>query len=183
LLGAVVNTKIERYRDMQRSSHHDGLTGLLNHSATKVRLGQLLQGLRPERDRLCVAMLDIDHFKQVNDQYGHPVGDQVIRSLAWLLKGRLRGTDIIGRYGGEEFMVVLRDTGIEDARAVLERIRRDFAAMPMVHGIGALRASFSGGLCAYPARLTATELTKAADDALLVAKRNGRNRLELAITL
>ncbi|HEX9392408.1 MAG TPA: diguanylate cyclase [Usitatibacteraceae bacterium] len=180
LLGAVVNTKIERYREMQRSSLHDGLTGLLNHSASKTRLGQLLQTLRPERDRLCVAMLDIDHFKSVNDTYGHPVGDQVIRSLAWLLKGRLRATDIIGRYGGEEFLVVLRGADADEAHAVLDRIRRDFANMPHVHGAGVLRATFSAGLCAYPARLTVSDLSKAADDALLAAKRAGRNRIERA---
>ncbi len=181
LLGAVVNTKIERYREMQRSSLHDGLTGLLNHSASKTRLTQLLLTLQPGRDRMCVAMLDIDHFKSVNDNYGHPVGDQVIRSLAWLLKGRLRGTDIIGRYGGEEFLVVLRDADVDEAYAVLERIRRDFANMPHVHGTGVLRASFSGGLCAYPLRQTLGDLSKAADDALLTAKRVGRNRIERAI--
>ncbi len=180
LLGAVVNTKIERYREMQRSSLHDGLTGLLNHSASKTRLAQLLLTLKPGRDRMTVAMLDIDHFKSVNDNYGHPVGDQVIRSLAWLLKGRLRGTDIIGRYGGEEFLVVLRDANIDEAFTVLDRIRRDFADMPHVHGTGVLRASFSAGLCAYPGHQTANDLSKTADDALLLAKRAGRNRIERA---
>ena len=180
LLGAVVNTKIERYREMQRSSLHDGLTGLLNHSASKTRLAQLLLAMHADRDHLCVAMLDIDHFKSVNDTYGHPVGDQVIRSLAWLLKGRLRGTDIIGRYGGEEFLVVLRGADIDNAYAVLDRIRRDFANMSHVHGAGVLRASFSAGLCAYPVRLSANDLTTAADGALLEAKRGGRNRIERA---
>ena len=180
LLGAVVNTKIERYREMQRASLHDGLTGLLNHSASKTRLAQLLQTMHAERDHLCVAMLDIDHFKSVNDTYGHPVGDQVIRSLAWLLKGRLRGTDIIGRYGGEEFLVVLCGTDIDNAYVLLDRIRRDFANMPHVHGAGVLRATFSAGLCAYPAWVSVNDLTKAADDALLIAKRGGRNRIERA---
>lgn len=177
LLGAVVNTKIERYRETQRSSLHDGLTGLLNHSASKTRLAQLLQAMAPAHDQLCVAMIDIDKFKSINDTYGHPVGDQVIRNLAWLLKGRLRGTDIIGRYGGEEFLVAFRGAGMEEAHAVLDRIRRDFADMPQVHGGGVLRATFSAGLCAYPLRLTVNDLTKGADDALLAAKREGRNRI------
>ena len=177
LLGAVVNTKIERYRETQRSSLHDGLTGLLNHSASKTRLAQLLQAMAPAHDRLCVAMIDIDKFKSINDTYGHPVGDQVIRNLAWLLKGRLRGTDIIGRYGGEEFLVAFRGAGMEEAHTVLDRIRRDFADMPQVHGGGVLRATFSAGLCAYPLRLTVNDLTKGADDALLAAKRDGRNRI------
>ena len=177
LLGAVVNTKIERYRETQRSSLHDGLTGLLNHSASKTRLAQLLQAMAPAHERLCVAMIDIDKFKSINDTYGHPVGDQVIRNLAWLLKGRLRGTDIIGRYGGEEFLVAFRGAGMEEAHTVLDRIRRDFADMPQVHGGGVLRATFSAGLCAYPLRLTVNDLTKGADDALLAAKRDGRNRI------
>ena len=180
LLGAVVNTKIERYREMQRSSLHDGLTGLLNHSACKTRLAQLLQAMNAGHDPLCVAMIDIDNFKSINDTFGHPVGDQVIRSLAWLLKGRLRGTDIVGRYGGEEFLVAFRGAGVEQAHTVLDRIRRDFANMPQVHGNGILRATFSAGLCAYPLRLTVNDLTKGADDALLVAKREGRNRIERA---
>src|SRR5574340_1064803 len=140
-LAAVVKTKIERYREMQRSSQHDSLTGLLNHSAAKTRLQQLVQAMREDADRLCVAMLDIDHFKSINDTFGHPVGDQVIRSLAWLLKGRLRASDVIGRYGGEEF---------------------------------------SAGLACYPRYGSANVLTQAADDALLEAKRLGRNRVQRA---
>ena len=180
LLAAVVKTKIDRYRDMQRSSLNDGLTGLLNHSAVKTRLTQLLHAMNPARDRLCVAMIDIDHFKSVNDTYGHPVGDQVIRSLAWLLKGRLRATDIIGRYGGEEFLVVMRDAAVEESFAVLERIREDFSTMPHAHAGGTLRATFSGGVSTYPLYATINELTQSADDALLGAKRSGRNRIERA---
>lgn len=180
LLSAVVKTKIERYRDMQRTSMHDGLTGLLNHSAVKARLSQLVYTMNPERDHLCVAMLDIDHFKSVNDTYGHPVGDQVIRSLAWLLKGRMRSTDIIGRYGGEEFLVVLREADMEAAYAVLDLARRDFSTMPHAHAGGTLRATFSAGISSYPACAAVNELIQSADDALLSAKRNGRNRIERA---
>ncbi|MBI4989604.1 MAG: diguanylate cyclase [Rhodocyclales bacterium] len=177
LLAAVVKTKIERYREMQRHSQHDSLTGLLNHSAAKGRLNLLVQSLQGKGDPLCVAMLDIDHFKSVNDTYGHPVGDQVIRSLAWLLKGRLRSTDIIGRYGGEEFIVVLRNANLDQAEAVLDCIRADFATLPHAHAAGALRAAFSAGLAEFPAWTTGNDLTRAADEALLEAKRQGRNRV------
>ncbi len=180
LLAATVKTKIERYREMQRSSQHDSLTGLLNHSAAKSRLTQLTLAMSEARDQFCVVMIDIDHFKTVNDSFGHPVGDQVIRSLAWLLKGRLRSADIVGRYGGEEFILVMRDTSGSAAGAVVERIRRDFSEMPHTHSDGILRATFSAGLATYPAFTTASDLTKGADDALLEAKRNGRNRLEFA---
>jgi diguanylate cyclase (GGDEF)-like protein len=177
-LAAVVKTKIERYREMQRSTQHDGLTGLLNHSAAKSRLNQIVLSLHSPDDRLCVAMLDIDHFKSINDTYGHPVGDQVIRSLAWLLKGRLRASDIIGRYGGEEFLVVLNNAGLDEAQAVLDRIRSDFASLPHAHASGTLRATFSAGIALYPAWPNGNELTHAADEALLQAKRLGRNRVE-----
>src|SRR5574340_2223 len=179
-LAAVVKTKIERYREMQRSSQHDSLTGLLNHSAAKTRLQQLVQAMREDADRLCVAMLDIDHFKSINDTFGHPVGDQVIRSLAWLLKGRLRASDVIGRYGGEEFIVVLRNVSADEAQSVLERIRHDFSTLPHAHGGGTLRATFSAGLACYPRYGSANVLTQAADDALLEAKRLGRNRVQRA---
>ena len=180
ILGAVVKTKIERFREMQRSSQLDGLTGLLNHSATKTRLAQLLGGVSAKKDKLCVAMIDIDHFKSVNDLYGHPVGDQVIRSLAWLLKGRLRGIDIVGRYGGEEFLVVLRNADIAEAHRVLDRIRIDFARLPHAHAGGTLRCAFSAGIATFPVYQTINELTQAADGALLAAKRLGRNRVERA---
>jgi diguanylate cyclase (GGDEF)-like protein len=179
LLAAVVETKIERYREMQRSTLRDGLTGLLHHSAAKTQLDELALALGPE-GRLCVLMLDIDHFKSVNDTYGHPVGDQVIRGLAWLLKGRLRGSDIIGRYGGEEFLIGLPDIDIDKAYNVIDLIRRDFASLPHACADGALRATFSAGIAAYTHRATGKALIHAADDALLAAKRLGRNRVERA---
>ncbi len=181
LLTTIVKTRIERYREMQRTSQHDGLTGLLNHTASKTRLTQILQAADTLQDKLCVAMLDIDHFKAVNDTHGHPVGDQVIRNLAWLLKGRLRTSDIIGRYGGEEFLVVLRGVDIKDAFAVLDRIRHDFANLPHAHASGTLHASFSAGIAAYPEFGSDTALIDAADNALLDAKSCGRNRIEQAI--
>jgi diguanylate cyclase (GGDEF)-like protein len=124
---------------------------------------------------LTVAMIDIDHFKSINDTYGHPVGDQVIRGLAWLLKGRLRSIDLIGRYGGEEFIVALPEVSVEQAGAVIDRIRGDFSALPHAHPGGALYATFSVGIASYPLADTAAGLTEAADGALLQAKRSGRN--------
>lgn len=181
LLTTIVKTKIERYREMQRSSQHDGLTGLLNHTASKMRLTQIIQAMADKsRDQLSVAMLDIDHFKAINDVHGHPVGDQVIRNLAWLLKGRLRNSDIIGRYGGEEFILVLRGISMKEALPVLDQIRIDFANLPHTHAGGSLNASFSCGLAGFPEFLTDHELIDAADNALLKAKSNGRNRIEHA---
>ncbi len=180
LLAAVVKTKIERFRETLRSTRLDGLTGLLNHTAAKSRLNAMV-GQLPQNGMLTVAMIDIDHFKSINDTYGHPVGDQVIRALAWLLKGRLRSSDLIGRYGGEEFLIALHGVSPEQARAVIDRIRRDFAALPHAHPGGALHATFSAGLSSFPMPDTAASLTELADGALLQAKRLGRNRVEKAV--
>jgi diguanylate cyclase (GGDEF)-like protein len=179
LLAAVVKTRIERFRETRRSTHLDGLTGLLNHTATKSRL-QLMVDKTAHNEKLTLAMIDIDHFKAVNDTYGHPVGDQVIRALAWLLKGRLRSKDLIGRCGGEEFMVALPGVGLKQAISVIDRIRADFGALPHAHPGGALYATFSAGLATFPMVESAAGLTEAADTALLQAKRLGRNRVEQA---
>jgi diguanylate cyclase (GGDEF)-like protein len=177
LLAAVVKTRIERFRETQRSTRLDGLTGLLNHTAAKSRLKSMVAQIAAH-GTLTVAMIDIDHFKSINDTYGHPVGDQVIRGLAWLLKGRLRSIDLIGRYGGEEFIIALPDVSLEQAGLVIDRIRTDFSALPHAHPGGALYATFSAGMAAYPLVDTAASLTEAADGALLQAKRHGRNRVE-----
>ena len=180
LLAAVVKAKIERFRETQRSTRLDGLTGLLNHTAAKARLDTMLAKAVPDRP-LTVVMIDIDHFKAVNDTFGHPVGDQVIRSLAWLLKGRLRSSDMIGRYGGEEFLIALAEVSPEQAWQVIDRIRADFACLPHAHVGGALYATFSAGVAAHPAFGTSAQLITAADKALLEAKQFGRNRVEKAL--
>jgi len=180
LLASVVKTKIQRFRETLRSTRLDGLTGLLNHTAAKSRLQAMVGQLPADGAALTVAMIDIDHFKAINDTYGHPVGDQVIRALAWLLKGRLRSGDLIGRYGGEEFMIALPGVSPEQATAVIDRIREDFAALPHAHSQGTLHATFSAGVASYPLLHTAASLTEAADGALLQAKRLGRNRVEQA---
>ena len=182
LLAAVVKTKIERFRETQRSTRLDGLTGLLNHTATKSQLKAMVNKIGPQKG-LTVVMIDIDHFKSVNDAYGHPVGDQVIRGIAWLLKGRLRSSDIIGRYGGEEFLVALPDVTPEQARSVIDRIREDFSSLPHAHASGALFCTFSAGIASYPDFDSPQTLTEAADNALLESKRQGRNRVTVANSL
>lgn len=179
LLAAVVKTKIERFRESQRSSRHDGLTGLLNHTAAKSALKAIVEKM-DRGSQLSVAMIDIDHFKSINDTYGHPVGDQVIRALAWLLKGRLRSSDLIGRYGGEEFLVALPDISPSQAHSVIERIREDFSSLPHAHASGALFSTFSAGIASWPDFASAQVLTEAADFALLEAKQHGRNRVRQA---
>ncbi|MCL5059368.1 MAG: diguanylate cyclase, partial [Candidatus Thermoplasmatota archaeon] len=176
-LNAIVKSKIERYRALRRTMYHDSLTGLLNHSSGKNTLDMLLSSVAHEGGFLSVVMMDIDHFKQVNDTYGHPVGDQVIRSLSWLLKQRLRKQDILCRYGGEEFLIALPHTDAEQAFATMDRIRQDFAHIRHPYRDSHFLVTASGGIATYPLHQTSDALIKAADEALYQAKRNGRNHI------
>ncbi|MDO9466040.1 MAG: diguanylate cyclase, partial [Thiobacillus sp.] len=174
-LNAIVKSKIERYRALRRTMYNDSLTGLLNHSSGKNTLDMLLSHVAHEGGFLSVVMMDIDHFKQVNDSYGHPVGDQVIRSLSWLLKQRLRKQDVICRYGGEEFLIALPHTDAEQAFVIMDRIRQDFSQIRHPHSGGHFSATVSGGIATYPLYQNSDSLIKAADEALYMAKRTSRN--------
>ncbi|MDA8129012.1 MAG: diguanylate cyclase [Betaproteobacteria bacterium] len=176
-LNTIIMSKIERYRALRRSMYHDSLTGLLNHSSGKNTLDMVMSGVAHEGGFLSVAMMDIDHFKQVNDTYGHPVGDQVIRGLSWLLKQRLRKQDILCRYGGEEFLIGLPHTDGEEAFAMVDRIRQDFAQIRHPYRDSHFLATASGGIATFPLHQTGDALIKAADEALYRAKRDGRNRI------
>lgn len=182
LMNAVIKSKIDRYRALRRSMQNDSLTGLLNHISSKQALVDALKKL-PEGYCLDVVMLDIDKFKQVNDTHGHPVGDQVIRSLAWLLKQRLRQSDIVGRYGGEEFVLGLVGKIPGGARESLEHIREDFHRISFIGANEApFTSSFSGGLASFrkgeDERLE--PLLERADRALYQAKEQGRNQIVVA---
>jgi diguanylate cyclase (GGDEF)-like protein len=179
LLNAVVKSKIDRYRSLRASMLNDSLTGLLNHISSKQALATALGSCEK---KMSIVMLDIDHFKQVNDKHGHPIGDQVIRSLAWLLKQRLRHTDIIGRYGGEEFVLGLPNIDGKKAVEVMNRIREDFSRISF-KGTGGMefRVTLSAGIAVYSdTQDTLTVLLENADAALYEAKHQGRNRVMLA---
>ncbi len=176
---ATVIARVERYRTLSALMQHDSLTGLLNHS----RLHQYveIESLRALRQNhpLSFAMLDIDHFKSVNDQFGHPVGDRVLKNLARFLRQNLRKSDIVGRYGGEEFAVVLTDTDGPDALAVLAKLCSDFSLVEHDADGARISVTFSAGVAAMTAVPSARELVLAADRALYDAKRRGRNQVVL----
>ena len=176
---AVVSSKIERARSLRRFMVQDGLTGLLNHTRIKQHLSQSMLLAKRDNAPVSFAMLDIDHFKKVNDQYGHPVGDRVIKSLAKMLRQRVRKSDVVGRYGGEEFAVVLHGATLEDAYRIMDRIREDFSKVYHTYDDGIFAASFSCGIAGYPMFEDPNVVAAKADLALYESKRGGRNRVSI----
>ncbi|MBW2463792.1 MAG: diguanylate cyclase [Deltaproteobacteria bacterium] len=165
--------------DFAHLATYDALTGVLNRRAIFERLAQ--ERARQERDThsVSVILFDIDHFKRVNDQYGHAVGDAVLKQVAHRIKAALRPYDEIGRYGGEEFLIVLPGCPEETAGRVAERLRVSLAQTPIDCSVGPLTISASFGIAHCSAERTDEALVSAADDALYRAKRGGRNRIEL----
>ena len=174
---ASVETRTKRYRKLRSLMVRDSLTGLFNHTKTKQMLEQDVYRTARNKGQLVFAMLDIDHFKQVNDNYGHPMGDKVIKSLARILKQRLRKSDTIGRYGGEEFAVILFDTDIANAHNIINKIRKEFSHIKYKCDQGEFQVTFSCGLASFPELENATDLNEAADKALYQAKHTGRNKV------
>jgi diguanylate cyclase (GGDEF)-like protein/PAS domain S-box-containing protein len=174
---SAVRTRIERYRKLRALMIQDSLTGLLNHSTTKERLVQEIEHARQQNSTLSLAMIDLDHFKTVNDTYGHATGDRVLKSLAYLLKQRLRGGDMIGRVGGEEFAIILPETNETAAAKVMSELCEGFARVRHYCGEKEFCVTFSCGVATYPDYGGAVELSKAADEALYAAKAAGRNQV------
>ena len=175
---ATVRTRAARARSLKARIVRDSLTGLYNHTHSLQLLDDARFRARRDNRPLVFAMLDIDHFKRVNDTYGHPMGDRVIKSLALFLKQRLRKTDHIGRYGGEEFAVVMPDTSAEAAMGVLDEIRRRFGEIRYPAQPTDLSCTFSCGITELASDADVKTLTQQADAALYRAKREGRNRVE-----
>ncbi|KAB8141326.1 diguanylate cyclase [Chloroflexia bacterium SDU3-3] len=180
-LVTAVASRAQRARLLRSAMVRDSLTGLYNHTTTKEHLKrELARAARQDRP-LTFAMIDIDHFKRVNDTYGHVVGDQVIKSLSRLLQQRLRKTDIIGRYGGEEFAIILPDTDTVGAAKLLDEIRERFSQVRQNADDMAFSSSISCGFASFPERSDAATLVSAADRALYDAKHAGRNCVMQAV--
>lgn len=177
---AAVRTKVRRFRALRNRMMRDSLTDLYNHTTTKQFLDTQIAGAVRNGRSLSYAIVDIDHFKNVNDTYGHGVGDMVIKSLARLLRQRLRGADVVGRMGGEEFGVILVDADEASARSVMEALREAFSEVRHVAGEVQLQATFSCGIATLNDMSDAKALAEAADRALYDAKRGGRNQVVVA---
>lgn len=176
-LVVAVSLRAARFRSLRQLIRQDSMTGLLNHIAFKLQLEIEISRHQRTQQMMAVVMLDIDKFKQVNDVHGHPVGDRVIKSLAQLLRKRLRKTDIIGRYGGEEFAIVMTHTAAEEALQVINNIREQFAKIRHSTESAEFACTFSAGLAVFPQHQSVASLLEASDQALYQAKAQGRNRV------
>jgi diguanylate cyclase (GGDEF)-like protein len=181
LVSAVLN-HAKRARALHSMVVRDSLTGLLNHQHTKELLDIEVARAKRRKSNLSFAMIDLDGFKSINDTYGHPAGDRVLKNLARLLRYRLRKTDIIGRYGGEEFAVVLLDISSEDAYQVMDEIRAGFESMTHTMGSQEFKLTLSCGIAMFPEVNDADQLNDAADRALYEAKAMGKNCVVLTTT-
>jgi diguanylate cyclase (GGDEF)-like protein len=180
LLVASVAARLERARFLKMLLNRDGLTRLLTHSSFMEQARAIVERRRLDVDTpATLVMLDIDHFKSINDSYGHPAGDRVLKALSSLLRRHVRRSDLVGRYGGEEFAILLDMVHEDDAVRLMLRLLREFSQIEhQASGGEVFRATFSGGV----ARLRAPHMdldgwVAAADAAMYAAKKAGRNRV------
>lgn len=163
-------------------AERDALTGLLNRRAILAHLEAQHQDRRQAHQCLCLLMCDVDHFKSINDRYGHGTGDEVLRQVAHLLCGHLREGDRVGRVGGEEFLIVLATSDLEDARQVAERLRQQVSRMRVQAGEGVdLSVTISIGLAQTRHQEEDwADVIARADQSLYAAKRAGRDKVVVA---
>ncbi len=176
----------ELRRDLEhvrREALTDGLTGLANRKSFDSSIDQILKDTLDRKTTFCILMLDIDYFKVFNDNFGHQIGDQVLRLVARTLKDGLKGKDVAARYGGEEFAIILPDTEISGAVTVGNALRKAVAGKDVINrstGKVLGRITLSVGAAEYAGEKTPEMLIARADEALYSAKHNGRNQVAAA---
>ncbi len=173
-----VTQMVEYERKLTEMSLTDHLTGLKNRRAVEDILSMEMEIARRYERPLCFALIDVDHFKKVNDTYGHDVGDEVLKKLARILKEDLRSPDVLGRWGGEEFALILPETDIKGAEVLCERLRE---AVEKTTFDKVNKITISIGLTQFKKEDTMNSLVKRADEALYEAKAKGRNRVEIKL--
>ncbi len=182
-LGGLALHNLWTYRRARVAADTDGLTGILNKSALRFRFSERVYEAGERGGKVAVFMFDIDHFKNYNDRNGHVAGDEALRLVARLAGESIRADDIFGRFGGEEFLVILPDRSAAEARIAAEAIRSSIGEFhfPFGEGQPTGRLTVSGGVAVYPDNGgDSVDVLKAADEALYRAKNLGRNRIEVA---
>lgn len=165
------------HQQLQRMARTDALTGVASRGSFQQSLEQSIREAQRKQSKLVLVILDVDHFKAVNDQYGHDAGDQALRHICTTLSERLRASDTLGRLGGEEFGLLLRDTGHAAAEPLVDLLREQIASKPLVYGEQQILLSVTLGLAEWPADgQTVEQLYRCADQRLYCGKQQGRNR-------
>jgi len=178
----VINARL--YARVQRQATTDGLTGLLNHRTGQEKLSEKLKESERYQRNLAVMMIDVDHFKAINDTYGHPAGDAVLKAVAMLIQKNCRDVDLPIRYGGEEFLLILPEVNIGGASIVAERIRNNLSKETIVYDNSEIAVTASIGVAACPDHARSQQqLLDCADRALYMSKRMGRNQVHSASEL
>jgi two-component system, cell cycle response regulator len=171
---------IAENQNLSHKSLTDSLTQVYNRSFLDSRLVQEVSKSKRYENKLCAMMLDIDFFKKVNDTYGHPVGDEVLKTVAHYLKTSLRSSDLIARYGGEEFFILMPNTQTHEASNLAERLREKVSTIQVSEANPEMRITVSIGLADFhKVTESADQFLSECDKALYTAKQNGRNRVEI----
>lgn len=175
---------IRKVEELKQQTFVDDLTGLYNSRFLRFAVAKAISRSKEPNHEFSVLFIDVDHFKQVNDKHGHLVGSEFLVTLGKTIKNAVRGIDSVFRYGGDEFVVVLHDTGTEGAMEIAERIRKNIARRIFVIRGVRLRATVSIGIASYPAHAQELEtLLKLADEAMYSVKKSSRNAVHLALGL
>lgn len=166
------------HQQLQRMARTDALTGVASRGSFQQSLEQSLREAERSQGKLVLVLLDVDHFKAVNDQYGHDAGDQALRHICNQLSGRLRATDTLGRLGGEEFGLLLRNTDLGSAEPLVEALRVQISGSPLVYGQQRIALSVTLGLAEWPVDgRSAEQLYRCADRRLYLGKGQGRDQM------
>lgn len=166
--------------DMNNLVQEDYLTGSFNRRGMDAALEREMHRSARNKSDLCVALLDLDDFKQINDRYGHDTGDEVLIHLVNTIKDTLRKLDVIARFGGEEFLIILPDTDKQEAAQIVTRIQRELSKSIFMHNNSNIFITFSAGIAQYVYEETQENMIKRADCALYKAKNEGKNRVVVA---
>jgi len=177
----VTSLTINRYQSrLEEMATTDKLTGLANRQAFDVLMPQVISETRRNGNPLCAMLIDIDHFKDVNDKHGHLAGDKVLRTVAGVIKASLRASDIVSRWGGEEFLVVLKNINLQQAAQLAEKVRGAIERSITAQKDRTIMVTVSVGIASFEPGDTPDRLLARADKALYKAKELGRNRVQMA---